>query len=110
MRKLNRLLEKMHSLKQRFGMQQREYEERNQELKREKESVLLHFQRLKAQMASSRGRERERLTQLTLKTDETMQRLQVILWCSVVPPPLEGMGPCVDSRPHTAICNHVLGS
>lgn len=65
-RRLQRLQDRIAARKA-LGLQtQREFEQRNRDLKAEKEAVLVHLQRLKEQMASTRARARTSLTQLTL--------------------------------------------
>ena len=82
-RKLARMQESITASKTRIAATQREFDQRNRyaphhttphtthhlhsELKHEKETILVHFQQLKAQMGKSRGRERQQLIDLTVQ-------------------------------------------
>ena len=65
MRKLNKISDAIGGCKLKLASNQKECDQRNKQLKQEKENVLLHFQGLKERMNKSRGRERSLLTQLT---------------------------------------------
>ena len=51
----------------------KECEERNKQLREERESMLAHFQDLKGQMNKLREIERERLTKLTLESNAAIK-------------------------------------
>lgn len=74
-RKLNRLADKVNTIKSRMSNQQRECEQRNQNLKKEKEQVLVNFQKLKQGMSNSRNQNRQRLLELTVESKECMNVL-----------------------------------
>lgn len=75
-RKLNRLQDAIQASKQRIAATQREFDQRNRELKHEKETILVHFQQLKGQMSKSRGRERQELIELTVQSREASDTLR----------------------------------
>eukprot|EP00041_Stephanoeca_diplocostata_P035681 m.1267049 g.1267049 ORF g.1267049 m.1267049 type:complete len:539 (+) comp24742_c0_seq3:224-1840(+) len=74
-RKLNRLAEKVNTIKSRMSNQQRDFEQRNLNLKKEKEQVLVNFQKLKQGMSKSRNQNRQRLLELTVESKECMDVL-----------------------------------
>eukprot|EP00047_Mylnosiga_fluctuans_P002477 m.224672 g.224672 ORF g.224672 m.224672 type:complete len:498 (-) comp11131_c0_seq1:1772-3265(-) len=75
-RRLQRLQEKIAARKAQALQTQREFEQRNKDLKTEKEAVLVHLQRLKEQMASTRARARSSLTQLTIDSRACLDALK----------------------------------
>ena len=95
-RKLARLQESITASKMRIAATQREFDQRNRsgrclacqssprcsELKHEKETILVHFQQLKAQMSKSRGRERQQLIELTVQVPCTTAHAFVSRRCS----------------------------
>ena len=54
----------------------KECEDRNKQLREERESMLAHFQDLKGQMNRLREIERERLTKLTLESNAAIKELK----------------------------------
>lgn len=64
---LNRLHEQIQGLKARLTQNQKDSEQRNRDLKQEKEAMLVHFQHLKGDMSKSRAKERQNLTDLTME-------------------------------------------
>lgn len=75
-RRLQRLHDRIGGRKAAGAATQREYEQRNRDLKAEKEAVLGHLQRLKDQMSSTRARARAALTQLTIDARGCQDALQ----------------------------------
>ena len=51
-------------------------EERNRQLKEEREAMVAHFQELKGQMNKLRENERDRLTKLTLESNGAIKELK----------------------------------
>ncbi|XP_002736497.1 dynein regulatory complex subunit 2-like [Saccoglossus kowalevskii] len=76
MRKLQRISDTMAMLKGKMAQNARESEERNRQLREEKEFISVHFQELKRQMNEFRGNERARLTKLTLQSNAAIKELQ----------------------------------
>ncbi|ELU04099.1 hypothetical protein CAPTEDRAFT_167685 [Capitella teleta] len=76
MRKLQRLSDNISSLKTKMGNNAKECEERNKQLREERESMIAHFQELKGQMNKLREAERERLTKLTLESNAAIKELK----------------------------------
>ncbi|PAA59711.1 hypothetical protein BOX15_Mlig009998g1 [Macrostomum lignano] len=76
MRRLQKIGAEMSSLKQRMASNSRLYEERNRMLKEEREKMVLHFQQLKAQMARIKDQQRQRLTKMTLESNEALKGLR----------------------------------
>lgn len=74
--KLNKITDAISACKLRLSANQKEWDQRNKQLKTEKESVLKHFQRLKDRMNKSRARERVLLTELTVESRETLDTLK----------------------------------
>jgi len=76
MRKLQRLTDNIAQLKGKMGNNAKECEERNKQLREEREVMLAHFQELKGQMNRLRENERERLTKLTLESNAAIKELK----------------------------------
>eukprot|EP00039_Didymoeca_costata_P021804 m.3045 g.3045 ORF g.3045 m.3045 type:complete len:523 (-) comp2649_c0_seq1:278-1846(-) len=76
MRKLNKMLDTMNTLKQEYGSKAVEFEEKNRALRQEKEGVLKQFQLLKEQMNRLRATARTQLTQLTVDSKKCKTELQ----------------------------------
>jgi len=74
--KLNKITDSIAACKVRISSNQKEWDQRNKQLKTEKESVLKHFQRLKDRMNKSRSRERVLLTELTVESRATLDALK----------------------------------
>lgn len=77
MRKLQRISDQIAQLKAKMAQNTKEYEERNRKLKEEREQMMVHLQALKGQMNKLRDLQRERLTKMTLESNEAIK--QVIL-------------------------------
>ncbi|KAL5016348.1 hypothetical protein ScPMuIL_005937 [Solemya velum] len=75
MRKLQRISDQISSLKNKMANNAKECEERNKQLKEEREGMLAHFQDLKAQMNRMRDLERDKLTKLTLESNAAIKEL-----------------------------------
>lgn len=75
-RKLARLHEQIQSYKQSLQIQKDDFEEQNKALKREKETILIKFQHLKAEMSVNRDAPREALTRLTVESKQTVDKLK----------------------------------
>ncbi|KAK3085108.1 hypothetical protein FSP39_024493 [Pinctada imbricata] len=75
MKKLTRISDQISQLKSKMSTNARECEERNKQLKEERERMLTHFQQLKAQMNKMRDGEREKLTKLTLESNNAIKSL-----------------------------------
>lgn len=76
MRKLQRISEQIAQLKAKISANARECDERNRQLKEEKERMQKHFQELKKQMNKIRDCEREKLTKLTLESCAAIKELK----------------------------------
>ena len=76
MKTLNRISDNITDCKLRLAGNQKEWDQRNKQLKTEKESVLRHFQKLKERMTQSRTHERTLLTQLTVESRECLDQLK----------------------------------
>lgn len=76
MRKLQRISENISQLKSKMAANGRECEERNRQLREERELMLAHFQDLKGQMNKLRASEHERLTKLTLQSNAALKELK----------------------------------
>ncbi|XP_074641564.1 dynein regulatory complex subunit 2-like [Tubulanus polymorphus] len=76
MRKLQRISDQIGQLKSKMGQNTKECEERNKNLKEEREVMVAHFQELKGQMNKLRDGERERLTKLTLESNSAIKELK----------------------------------
>lgn len=76
MRKLQRISDNIAQLKSRMSANQKECEERNKQLREERELMLAHFQELKGQMNKLRDLEREKLTKLTLESNSAIKELK----------------------------------
>ena len=57
----------------------RECEERNKQLREEREHVQKHFQELKAEMNHCREQERTQLTTLTLQSNAAIKKLNTLV-------------------------------
>jgi len=75
MRKLQRLTDNIAGLKGKMSNNSKECEERNKQLREEREVMLAHFQELKGQMNKLRENERGRLTKLTLESNAAIKEL-----------------------------------
>lgn len=76
MRKLQRISDNIAQLKGKMASNTRECEERNRQLREEREMMLAHFQELKGQMNKLREVQRERLTKLTLESNAAIKELK----------------------------------
>ncbi|KAK2170331.1 hypothetical protein LSH36_3g13035 [Paralvinella palmiformis] len=76
MRKLQRISENISQLKSKMAANGRECEERNRQLREEREVMLAHFQDLKGQMNKLRASEHDRLTKLTLQSNAALKELK----------------------------------
>ncbi|VDI16575.1 Hypothetical predicted protein [Mytilus galloprovincialis] len=76
MRRINKLSDNISQLKKKMMANAKECEERNKQLKEEREKMLAHFQDLKAQMNKLRERERDKLTKMTLESNSAMKELK----------------------------------
>lgn len=76
MRKLTRISEQIAQLKSKMASNAKECEERNRQLKEEREKMLAHFQHLKSQMNKLRDGERDKLTKLTLESNSAIKELK----------------------------------
>lgn len=76
MRKLQRISDNIAQLKSKMNANSKECEERNKQLRVEREMMLAHFQELKGQMNRLREIERERLTKLTLESNAAIKELK----------------------------------
>lgn len=76
MRKLQRISDNISSLKSKMAANARECEERNKQLREEREIMTAHFQGLKGQMNKLREGERDRLTKLTLESNAAIKELK----------------------------------
>jgi len=64
------------SLRAKMQQNSRECEERNRQLREERERVQKHFQLLKNDMNAAREQERARLTTLTLQSNDAIKKLK----------------------------------
>eukprot|EP00053_Salpingoeca_punica_P021938 m.213574 g.213574 ORF g.213574 m.213574 type:complete len:506 (+) comp27523_c0_seq1:125-1642(+) len=78
-RKLTRIQDRIQAFKLRLSQSQRDMEQRNKELKQEKDTVMKHLQNLKLQMARSRDREKENVTELTVESRKAENALKEVL-------------------------------
>ncbi|XP_048752355.1 dynein regulatory complex subunit 2-like [Ostrea edulis] len=76
MRKLTRISEQIAQLKSKMASNAKECEERNRQLKEEREKMLAHFQHLKSQMNKMRDGERDKLTKLTLESNSAIKEIK----------------------------------
>ncbi|XP_050399667.1 dynein regulatory complex subunit 2 [Patella vulgata] len=76
MRKLQRISDQIAALKSKMSGNAKECDEKNRQLKDEREKMLSHFQDLKAQMNKLRDAEREKLTKLTLESNAAIKELK----------------------------------
>jgi hypothetical protein len=76
MKTLNRISDNITDCKLRLAGNQKEWDQRNKQLKTEKESVLRHFQKLKERMTQSRSQERVLLTNLTVESRACLDQLK----------------------------------
>ncbi|XP_064620664.1 dynein regulatory complex subunit 2-like [Lineus longissimus] len=78
MRKLQRISDGIAQLKSKMSANAKECDERNKQLKDEREMMVHHFQELKGQMNKLRDAERQRLTKLTLESNGAIKELRRI--------------------------------
>lgn len=76
MRKLQRIQTNISDLKAKMAGNAKEGDERNRQLRDEREIMLSHFQELKGQMNKLRETEREYLTKLTLDSNAAIKELK----------------------------------
>ncbi|XP_071946491.1 dynein regulatory complex subunit 2-like [Antedon mediterranea] len=76
MRKLQRISDTIAQLRAKMAQNSKESEERNRELRDQREVIAHHFHELKSQMNRFRENERARLTQLTLQSSAALKELQ----------------------------------
>lgn len=76
MKTLNRITDSITECKHKLASNQKEWDQRNKQLKTEKESVLKHFQKLKERMTHSRSHERVLLTNLTVQSRGCLDQLK----------------------------------
>eukprot|EP00842_Homolaphlyctis_polyrhiza_P000154 jgi/Hompol1/1139/HPOL_001068-RA len=76
MKKLVKLQESIAHLKTRLSNNSKEYEERNKTLREEKEAIQTQFQALKKRMNAFREQQRQRLTELTILSNNVLKVLK----------------------------------
>ncbi|XP_022096316.1 coiled-coil domain-containing protein 65-like [Acanthaster planci] len=76
MRKLQRISDTIAQLKGKMAQNSRDSEERNKDLREQREVIAEHFHELKNQMNRFRDNERARLTKLTLDSNAAIKELQ----------------------------------
>lgn len=76
MRKLQRISDNIASLKAKMSQNSRESEERNRDLREQREVIAQHFHELKSQMNNFREGERSRLTKLTLESNASIKEVK----------------------------------
>nr|KAJ3421432.1 Dynein regulatory complex subunit 2 [Polyrhizophydium stewartii] len=76
MKKLVKLQENIAHLKTKLSNNSKEYEERNKSLREEKETIQTQFQALKKRMNTFREQERQRLTDLTILSNNVLKVLR----------------------------------
>ncbi|XP_033628465.1 dynein regulatory complex subunit 2-like [Asterias rubens] len=75
MRKLQRISDTISQLKGKMSQNSRESEDRNKDLREQREVIAEHFHELKNQMNRFRDNERSRLTKLTLESNAAIKEL-----------------------------------
>ncbi|XP_001504180.1 dynein regulatory complex subunit 2 [Equus quagga] len=76
MKKIQRLQESIIILKGKIMAHSRESEEQNQDIRNDKELVLVQLRKLKAQRTQARGISQEKLVKLTLESNATLKALR----------------------------------
>uniref|UniRef100_A0A8D0XG72 Dynein regulatory complex subunit 2 n=2 Tax=Sus scrofa TaxID=9823 RepID=A0A8D0XG72_PIG len=76
MKKIQRLQDSIIILKGKIMVHSRESEEQNQDIRDDKELVLVQLQKLKAQRTQARGVSQENLVRLTLESNATLKALR----------------------------------
>jgi hypothetical protein len=76
MRKLQRITDKISQVKSKIAASSREFEDRNKNMKEEREALLMLFQDVKSQMNRLHSTERERLVKLTIMCDAALKDLK----------------------------------
>ncbi|KAK2173222.1 hypothetical protein NP493_892g03010 [Ridgeia piscesae] len=76
MRKLQRISDNIAQLKAKMASNSKEGDERNKQLREEREMMIAHFQGLKGEMNRLREIQRAQLTKLTLETNAAVKELQ----------------------------------
>ncbi|CAK8679800.1 dynein regulatory complex subunit 2-like isoform X2 [Clavelina lepadiformis] len=79
MKKLQKIQDTITMLRGKMQQNSRECEERNRQLRDEREHVQKHFQQLKSEMNLARERERSHLTTLTLQSNAAIKKLKTVL-------------------------------
>merc|ERR1711914_20885 len=89
MKKLSKIQENINLLKQKMAANAKEYDEKHAGLKQNKETLDNHFRSLKKGMNKSRDQDREKLTKLTLESDQCIKKCEKeekVLPFGTVPP------------------------
>eukprot|EP00112_Aurelia_sp_Birch-Aquarium-sp1_P015187 Seg3346.2 transcript_id=Seg3346.2/GoldUCD/mRNA.D3Y31 product="Dynein regulatory complex subunit 2" protein_id=Seg3346.2/GoldUCD/D3Y31 len=76
MRKLQRIQEKISQLRSKMSQHAKECDDRNKDLKEEREVIAAKYHELKGQMNRFRDQQRSRLTALTLQSNAALQELE----------------------------------
>merc|ERR1712002_1442691 len=76
MRKIQRLTDTIAQLKGKMSSNSKESEEKNKQLKEEREMMLSHFQDLKGQMNNQRKLEAEKLKKHVIQADEQIKEVE----------------------------------
>lgn len=76
LRQVERMQSSIQHWKQKIAQNRQECEERNQQLKREKDHIAKHFQELKQKMSNFRSEEKKRLADLTLNARNCIKSLK----------------------------------
>lgn len=76
MRKLHRISDNINQIKMKLAASAREFEDRNRNMKEERDVLLLQFQDLKSQMNKLHSSEHERLIKITVLSNDTLKSLK----------------------------------
>ena len=76
MKKLVKLQENIAHLKTKLGTATKDFEEKNKSLKEEKEGIQVQFQELKKKMNTFREKEKQRLTELAMMSNNVLKSLR----------------------------------
>lgn len=79
MKKIQKLQDSIVILKSKIMMQSRESEDQNQDIRNDKEAILVQLRKLKAQRTRTRSAAQENLVRLTLESNATLKTLKMIV-------------------------------
>ena len=81
MRKLQRIADQIALLKMKMASVLKEYDDKNTHLREEKDRLVYQFQLMKSRMNQLRENQREKLTNMSLESNHSLQKVRINFVC-----------------------------